>query len=114
MKAKFLIGLVLMLVGTNLFTYATTHYWTTSYVLPRALSGTYSALRQAGHYDLIYPPETNSTEQKPNSSVFMAINMAGGMYYWWNDGILYWIAGGLLTVSGVLVPFVQSRQRATA
>ena len=81
MKTKHLIALVLVLLGTNIFTYATARYWTTGHVLTRAQERTYAALRKEGLYELIYPPEKFPTAKPPNISVFMAIHEAGGMYY---------------------------------
>ena len=39
MKVKYCIALVLVLVGTNLFTFASTRYWTTKHVLIQAHVG---------------------------------------------------------------------------
>ncbi len=97
MKPKYIVAVILILVGTNLFTYATARYWTTGYVLTRAKERTYAALRKEGLDYLIYPPE-KIIASKPNFSVFMAINQAGGMYYWWNDGLLYWGLGSVLVI----------------
>ena len=110
MKPKFIVALILVLVGTNIFTYATARYWTTSYVLTRAQERTYMALRKEGLDYLIYPPEKYPAP-KPNITVYMAIRQAGGMYFWWNDGIIYWIAGGSLTIIGLFIPFVEPRRK---
>jgi len=40
----------------------------------------------------------------------LAIPMAGGMYYWWNDSLPFWGIGVLLTLTGLLVPLVSSRR----
>lgn len=109
MKPKYIVSLILILVGTNLFTYATARYWTTGYVLTRAKERTYAALRKEGLDYLIYPPE-KITASKPNISVFMAINQAGGMYYWWNEGLLYWGLGSVLAISGLLATQLVSKK----
>jgi hypothetical protein len=103
MKLKHLVALVLVLVGTNLFTFATSRYWTTKDVLTRARERV-SAVRErqrAGE---------QRHGQSPESQIDMAIGMAGGMYYWWNDGLLYWGVGGLLTISGILVTRLDIRK----
>lgn len=98
MKTKHFKALVLVLLGTNLFTFATTRYWTTKHVLTRAQERMDTALRKEGLYEQFYPSD------RPRSvPLTLAIPLAGGMYYWWNDGLLYWGAAVLLTLSGVAV-----------
>lgn len=98
MKTKYLIALILVLVGTNLFTFATTRYWTTKHVLTRAQERMNSALRKEGLYERVY--QSGGARSAPLHS---AIPEAGGMYYWWNDGLLFWGAAVLLTLSGLAV-----------
>jgi hypothetical protein len=104
-KKQFFIGLVLVFVGVNLFTYATTRYTTTRRVLTHARERMDAALKTEGLYEQVYPAD------KPRSvQLMMAISHAGGMYYWWNEALLFWGASGLLAIVGVLVPFVQPRR----
>jgi hypothetical protein len=109
MKPKHVIALILLLVGSNIFTFATTRYLTTRDVLTTAQQRMESALKKEGLYDQVYPSD------RPRSvALALAIHEAGGMYYWWNEGLLYWGLGGLLAIAGALVPLVQSRRQHVA
>jgi hypothetical protein len=103
-KTKLLFSFILVLVGTNLFTYATTRYTTTKEVLTQAGKRMDVVLKQEGLYEQIYP-----SDRPPRHTIHVAISQAGGMYYWWNEGLLWWGGAVLLTVTGVLVPFVRLR-----
>ena len=106
MKTKHLIALILVLVGTNIFTFATTRYWTTQHVLTRAQERMDTALKKHGLYDQIYPAD------RPLSIDFIgAIRSAGGMYYWWNDAIGYWLAGVLFVLAGIGFAFHGPRRK---
>ena len=105
MKTKLFIGLVLVLLGTDLFTYATSRYMTTKYVLTRARERMEAALKKEELYEQVY-----RTDQPRIGPISLAISQAGGMYYWWNDGLVFWGAAVLLTATGILVPFVQPRR----
>ncbi len=95
-----------MLVGTNLFTFATARYWTTKHVLTRAQERMDSALKKEGLYEQFYPSD------RPRSvSLTFAIPFAGGMYYWWNDGLIYWGAAILLILSGLAVTRYEPRTK---
>lgn len=96
MKTKHFIALILVLVGTNLFTYATSRYWTTKHVLTRALERV-SAVTEQQRSGEAHPG------QSPELQIRRAISGAGGMYYWWNDGLFYWGAAVVLTLSGLAV-----------
>ena len=98
MKTKHLVALVLVLLGTNLFTFASTRYWTTKHVLTRAQERMDAALKAEGLYEQVYPSD------RPRSvPLSLAIGLAGGMYYWWNDGLIYWGAAVLFILSGLAV-----------
>ena len=106
MKTNHMIALIFVLAGTNLFTFATTRYLTTKEVLTTAKHRMDSALKREGLYELVFRPD------RPQSvPLSLAISQAGGNYYWWNDGLPYWGAAALLTITGVFVPFVQSRRQ---
>ena len=95
MKTKNFVALGLLLIGTNVFTYATTRYWTTDHVLSSAEDRVAKVIerRRAG-------------EERPGqdyeSQIQIAVGMAGGMYHWYNDALLFWGVGGVLVVSGLL------------
>ena len=111
MKTKHFIGLILVLVGTNLFTFAASRYWTTQHVLIRAQKRMDAALKKIGHEELIYPPVKYPPVRKPDASLFLAVTAAGGMYYWWNDSIIYWLAGVLLVLGGIGFMFYEPQKK---
>ena len=106
MKTKHLIALVLVLVGTNLFTFATTRYWTTRHVLTRAQERMDAALKKEGLYEQVFP-----SERARSVPLSLAIPLAGGMHYWWNDGLIFWGAAILFTLSGLAVTRYKPRTR---
>lgn len=105
-KPKYFIALALVLIGTNLFTFATTRYWTTKHVLTQAQDNLDAALKKEGLYDKIYPPD-----HPRNVAIMWAIGHSGGMYYWWNDGLIYWGAAVVLTLSGLAVTRFEPRAK---
>ena len=105
MKTKHVIALLLVLVGTNLFTFATARYWTTKHVLIRAQERMDAALKKEGLYEQVY-----HTARSGSAQLALAIPLAGGMYYWKDDGLIYWGAAVLITVTGMLVPFIRPRR----
>jgi hypothetical protein len=106
-KTKHVIALILVITGTNVFTFATARYWTTKHVLTRAQERMEVALKKEGLHETVYP-----TDRAQSVPLRLAIPLAGGMYYWWNDGLIYWGAGVVLTIVGILVPFVEPRKSA--
>jgi hypothetical protein len=103
MRSKYFTALALIFLGTNLFTYATTRYWTTNHVLTRASEHTAEIMdrQRAGQL---------RPDQPPDRLILSAIGNAGGMYHWWNEGLLYWGAAGVLIISGFLVTKLDSRK----
>jgi len=106
MKTKLLIGLILVLLGTNLFTYATARYTTTEHVLKRARERVEAALKKEGLYEQVY-----LNDPRHGVSVNLAISGAGGMYYSWNRALSFWGVAVLLIVTGILLPLVRSRKK---
>src|SRR6266436_801720 len=104
MKTKHFVALVLLLAGTNLFTYATARYWTTHLVLTRARERVKAVLEKQR-------AEGQRPDQSPESGIDMAVSMAGGMYGWWNDGLSYWGSGAVLVISGILVTQLETRKK---
>lgn len=96
MKAKHLIALILVLIGTNLFTFATSRYWTTRHVLSQASErvSMVMARQESGDAALDFSSWPR---------IRHAIEWAGGRYYWWNDGVIVWGAGVVLILSGLAV-----------
>jgi hypothetical protein len=109
MKPKYFIALVLVLIGTNLFSFATTRYWTTKHVLTQAQDRMDAALKKEGLYEQVYP-----SDRPQRVAIVLAIRQAGGMYYWWNDGLIYWGAAVLLTLSGLVVTRYEPRKSQAA
>jgi hypothetical protein len=109
MKGKHLIGFLLILIGTNTFCFATTRYWTTRYVVTRAQERLDVALKKEGLWEQVHPVDGPS-----KVSLMLAISLAGGMYYWWNEGLIYWGAGFVLTAAGVLVSKYEPRKKNAA
>lgn len=102
MKSKEFVALALIIAGTNVFTFATTRYWTTDHVLTRAEARVTEVIRQK--LDGVEKPG-----QSFESRIEMAVGMAGGMYHWWNSAILYWGLGGVLIVSGLLTTKLEEK-----
>lgn len=104
MKAKYIVALILMLVGTNLFTYATARYWTTQHVLTRAHTRV---------MDIFMKQKVGeqSIDQSLDRQILMAMANAGGAYDWWNDGLLYWGAAIVLILSGLAVTRYEPRKK---
>ena len=65
-----------------------------------------AALKKEGLYEQVYP-----SDRRQSVPLTLAIPLAGGMYYWWNDGLLYWGAGGFLVILGVLVTRLEQRRK---
>ena len=63
MKLKHLIALMFIIAGTNVFTFATTRYWTTKHVLTRAQERMETALKKDGLYETVYAPERSQRVQ---------------------------------------------------
>ena len=95
-KAKHLIALILVLIGTNLFTFACSRYWTTRHVLSQASERVSTVMEQQESGDTA--PDFSSWPR-----IRHAIEWAGGRYYWWNDGLIYWGSGVVLILSGLAV-----------
>ena len=106
MKIKHLVAMVLVLVGTNLFTFATVRYWTTKHVLTRAEKRMETALKNEGLYEQVYP-----SDRAGSVPLLVAIPLAGGLYYWWNDGLLYRGAAILFTFSGLAATRYEPRAK---
>jgi len=98
MKCTNIIALIMVLLGVIMITYATTRYWTTKRVLTTAQDRMNSALKSHGLYEQVYSFESSGPPR-----IALAIPLAGGMYYWWNNAIPYWAAGFVLVFSGLAV-----------
>jgi hypothetical protein len=97
-KTNHLIAILLLLLGTNLMTFAATRYWTTSSVLTAAQKRMDAALKKEGLYEQVYPSD------RPRSvALILAIPDAGGMYYWWNEALVYFAVGVVVSASGLAV-----------
>ncbi len=102
-KAKHLIALILVLIGTNLFTFATSRYWTTGHVLRRAEEAVRAVMAEQ---EIV----AASPDHDPYTGILRAVGGAGGIYYWWNDGVIIWGAGVVLILSGLAVTRYEPRR----
>ena len=114
MKTKHFIGLFLVIIGTNLFTFSIARYWTTQHVLTRAQERLDEVLRKDGLYDQIYFVPEHGKIPSQVVDIPLAIRNAGGMYYWWNDAIGYWFFGVLLVPFGIGIMFYEPRKKIAA
>ena len=106
MKIKFLLGFLLILIGTNVFCYATTRYWTTEDVLRRAKQRMDEKLKEEGLGE-----QAQLSGRAPSGRVTVSISLAGGKYYSWKDGLISWAGGTLLICSGFLVMCYHPRKK---
>jgi len=113
-KTKHFIGLFLVIIGTNLFTFSIARYWTTQHVLTRAQERLDEVLRKDGLYDQIYFVPEHGKIPSQVVDIPLAIRNAGGMYYWWNDAIGYWFFGVLLVPFGIGIMFYEPRKKIAA
>lgn len=104
MRLKLIISVLLLLAGTNLFTYSTTKQLTTAEVLIAAEKRTLEVVKAAEAFPLLFPDG-----QIPGSDFSTAIAQAGGMYYGINEvqGAKY--TGVMFVGIGLLLPFVRLR-----
>ena len=112
MKIKYLIAFTLLLVGTNLFTFATTRYETTNYVLTRAQDRMDKALITDGLYDKVYAYPSGPVRPE-FVDMLLAIRNAGGLYFGANERIPYWIGSFFCIIFGILLPFHEPRRKKT-
>ena len=109
MKSKYLVALVLVLMGTNLFTFATTRYWATEYLLGRADDRMTAVFQKQGALEI-----REDQYSRFRKDMMMAVGMAGGNYNWWNEATFYWAGGVVLTISGLLFLTLEPRKQNTA
>ena len=72
------------------------------------------ALKKVGHEELIYPPVKDSPDKQAGFSLLWAVTGAGGMLYWWNDAIVYWLAGVLIVLTGIGFMFYEPQKKPAA
>ena len=76
MKWNIIVGLLLVILGTNLFTYAATRYWTADHVITRTYERAKFTMDKQISGEM--PPHPGQT---PEGQVLMAISMTEGMYH---------------------------------
>lgn len=103
-KPKYFIALILVLIGTNLFTFACSRYWTTRHVLSQASERVSTVMAQQEGGDA-------AVDFSSWPRIRHAIEWAGGRYYWWNAGLVYWGGGVVLILSGLAVTRYQPRTK---
>jgi hypothetical protein len=111
MRAKCLFALGLLLVGTNVFTYAYTRYRTTARVASKSVSAAKRFLEdQAFLVSDRNAPEATPEKHRAANDLISRISLSGGMYYWNNDALPYYGASILLVSTGLMLPWVRARK----
>lgn len=111
-KHQYLIAATLIVVGSNIFTYAATRQWTTKLVLTRSTDTVEQFLVER---NLFYGPGNHATVlpqgvYSEGKQLLGRVGEAGGMYHWGHDSLLYLGLGVFLVLVGLLVPFVGPRR----
>jgi hypothetical protein len=92
MKWNAVLGVMLVIVATNLFTYAATRYWIGDIIISKAHEQARITMDKQKSGELV-----PSIGQSAESQVLMAVSMTEGMYHGEDTFILYiWIAPSLL------------------
>ena len=110
MRIKRLLALALLLIGTNIFTYAYTRYRTTERVASKNISTAKRFLEEQAFVPRgRNAQEANPEKQRAANDLILRISVSGGMYYWHNDALPYYGASILLVATGLMLPWVQAR-----
>jgi hypothetical protein len=92
MKLNKFVGVILVIVATNLFTYAATRYWVGDLILTNALERAKAAMDKQRTSELLPNPGQSSENQ-----ILMAISMTEGLYHGENNFIFYcWLTPSLI------------------
>ena len=92
MKWNAIVGVILVIVATNLFTYAATRYWIGDHILTNAHENARLTMEKQKSGEM--PPHPG---QSPEGQVLMAISMTEGMYHGEDTFIFFvWFAPSLL------------------
>ena len=92
MKWNTILGLILVILATNLFTYTATRYWAADHVIASAYERAKRTIDRQKSGEL--PPNPG---QSSESQVLMAISMTEGLYHGFDGFAFYvWLAPSLL------------------
>jgi len=110
-SAKAFLSVLLILIGSNICTYAATRYITTRDTLTTARGKVETFLRTSGVLPAIDDaPMIDPTDLAAAGKRLVGdVALAGGMYHWWNDSLPYYGIGIVLCVAGVLTWNLNSR-----
>ncbi len=104
MKTNMIIGLMLVFLATNIFTYAATRYWTVDHVISAAHERVKLTMQKQQSGEM-----KPSLGQSPESQIFMAISMTEGLYHGENSFIFYcWLAPSLF-LTGIYFVFRKAK-----
>jgi len=104
MRPKNAVALFLVIIGTNIFTYAFTRRATTERLLTRAQNRMIATIKKDGYYAAAYP-----SELPPH--VTYALYGEGGRYFWHNEALSYFALGGCLIAFGYVVARVDIKKK---
>ena len=102
-RSTLIVAFICLLLGTNVLTCTTTRYLTTRKVLTRAQQRMETVLRDEGVFERLSTGEHGAQFR-------LAIPLAGGRYYGYNDALPYWGVGIVLLAAGALIPFARNRR----
>jgi hypothetical protein len=96
MKLNTIVGLVLVILATNLFTYAATRYWTAEQVITGAYERAKLTMDKQKSGEIL-----PSLAQSPESQVLMAIGTTEGLYFGEDAFIIGGFFAASLLVTGI-------------
>ena len=96
MKWNTIVGLILVILGTNLFTYAATRYWTADHVITNAYERAKLTIEKQKSGEM--PPNIG---QSPGSQILMAISLTEGLYHGQQPLIFRGFFAASLLVTGI-------------
>lgn len=110
-KRQFLVAATLVVVGSNILTYAVTRQRTTERVLTRSwdIIEQFLVERNLAYGQSNYDVDIPSDVQIEGKTLLGDVSLVGGLHHWWNGSLPYLGLGVFLVLVGLLVPFVAPR-----
>lgn len=111
-RLRYSISAILLIIGTNVFTYAQTRFVTTDRLLGKAKTHVEEFLVQNGFLPPFEstPPTSFNDRMVCASTLITKVTEVGGSKRWRNHSGPYWGLGILLVVTGALLPFVTKKK----